>query len=154
MDITPETDGKTHINIYSKGKTLLGRMLSNMSGYKIDTVDGRFDCVEGYWYWLATGCQHNELRTASGFKAKERGRELLKGFTEYPPADEFRLKITLALVSKLILNPEIVKELKKSSLPFTHYYVYSDKVIFPEGGIWLIDVWSMLRIIIKEYPNG
>lgn len=39
--INPEEDGITHINIYSKGKTDLGRMLSNFAKFPIETVDGR-----------------------------------------------------------------------------------------------------------------
>jgi hypothetical protein len=42
-------DGITHINIYSKGKTELGRWLSNFTYHPIETEDGKFDSVEGYW---------------------------------------------------------------------------------------------------------
>ncbi len=45
-------DGVDHINIYSKGKTSLGRFLSNFVQADIETEDGDFASVEGYWYWL------------------------------------------------------------------------------------------------------
>lgn len=45
-------DGVDHINIYSKGKTSLGRFLSNFAQADIETEDGNFASIEGYWYWL------------------------------------------------------------------------------------------------------
>lgn len=45
-------DGIDHINIYSKGRTALGRFLSNFAQAEIETEDGEFASIEGYWYWL------------------------------------------------------------------------------------------------------
>jgi len=42
------SDGVTHINIYSKGKTSLDRALSNFAHTPIETVDGKFASIEGY----------------------------------------------------------------------------------------------------------
>ena len=50
--INPKQDGISHVNIYSQGKTELGRMLSNFYHYQVITKDGNFTSVEGYWYWL------------------------------------------------------------------------------------------------------
>ena len=36
----PKDDGITHINIYSQGKTQLGRFLSNFEPSPIETEDG------------------------------------------------------------------------------------------------------------------
>ena len=52
-EIIPTEDGITHINIYSKGQTELGKMLSNFAKFPIQTVDGNFMSVEGYWYFLS-----------------------------------------------------------------------------------------------------
>ena len=52
MILTPQNDGITHINVYSKGKTTLGRWLTNFAHTPIDTIDGHFESIEGYWYWL------------------------------------------------------------------------------------------------------
>ena len=75
MDST--TDGVDHINVYSQGKTQLGRNLSNFSRFPICTDDGNFYSIEGYWYWLLT--KDDSLRKMWGFKAKAHGREMLKG---------------------------------------------------------------------------
>jgi len=46
-------DGVTHVNIYSKAKTELGRWLSNFAYAPIRiTGHGRFASIEAYWYWL------------------------------------------------------------------------------------------------------
>ena len=48
-----EDDGITHINVYSKGATALGRALSNFARIPVMVVpNGRFESVEAYWYWL------------------------------------------------------------------------------------------------------
>ena len=48
-----EDDGVTHINVYSKGATALGRALSNFARIPVVVVpNGRFESVEAYWYWL------------------------------------------------------------------------------------------------------
>lgn len=144
-------DGKTHINVYSKAKTILGKMLSNFSSYYIDTPYGRFASLEGYWYWLVTGKQHNELRIAYGFKAKELGRKLLNGLPEWDNSPGFRLRIVAALLNKIIQHEEIEKEFIKNDLPFDHYYVYGDKVITVPNNKWINDFLNFLREeIIKE----
>lgn len=71
--VDPNEDGVTHINIYSQGKTELGRMLSNFYKCRIDTKDGVFNSVEGYWYWLGIeDCKEKDaLKTLSGYQAKK-----------------------------------------------------------------------------------
>ena len=62
---TPSTDGIDHINIYSKGKTSLGRWLSNFAKSPIETEDGHFDSIEGYWYWYWLSSKDDTLRALS-----------------------------------------------------------------------------------------
>jgi hypothetical protein len=50
--IDPKKDGIEHINIYSKGRTALGIFLSNFTQCDLETEDGEFSSIEGYWYWL------------------------------------------------------------------------------------------------------
>jgi len=54
MKYDSKDDGITHINIYSKGKTLLGKMLSNWSYYPIYLVLGRFNSIEGLIFYLSS----------------------------------------------------------------------------------------------------
>lgn len=129
-------DGITHINIYSKGKTLLGRLLSNFANTPFNhPEDGMFKSVEGYWYWLS--CKDDRLRDVIGFDAKKLGRELRA--PDWCKDPEFKRKVCLAIKSKLEQNPGILSLMKANSLPFAHYYVYGDKVVEPEEGKWIIE---------------
>lgn len=121
--MNPQDDGKTHINIYSKGRTPLGRMLSNFAHYPIETEDGKFNTIEGYWFWL--GCGDESLRELSGPEAKARGSKLRP--EDWKRDGDFELKIKKAVAIKIEAYPEIRQALIKSSLPFTHYYEWDGK---------------------------
>lgn len=136
--MSPENDGITHINIYSKGKTELGRFLSNFTRCPIETEDGHFDSIEGYWYWLS--CKDDRLRTLSGFAAKYLGREL--GGRDWCDDSDFKRKICEAITIKLntqdsksVINkyPELLK------LQLVHYYTYGSKVVTPKEGKWILE---------------
>lgn len=56
----PDEDGVTHINIYSKGKTELGRWLTNFSYSPFNHPEyGKFLSMEGFWCWVSTGMMMN-----------------------------------------------------------------------------------------------
>lgn len=154
--IIPTDDGKTHINIYSKGVTELGRMLSNFYPFSFTTTtDGRFLSIEGYWYWLgidATDIQKDALRHVYNYRAKLTGEEL-KG--KYPKRfdNDFERKILKAIwlkvqTNKTMFTGEYVK------LPFYHYYVFGNKVIdVTEKYWWMVDGISRMRDRILETIN-
>ncbi|EEE9654043.1 hypothetical protein DFV33_04735 [Salmonella enterica subsp. enterica serovar Bareilly] len=55
VDITPSTDGLNHFNIYSQGRTEIGRMASNFyarPGEYFVTPHGPFRTLEGYYHYL------------------------------------------------------------------------------------------------------
>lgn len=134
-------DGISHINVYSKGKTELGRWLSNFTKSPINTEDGSFNSIEGYWYWLSSKDDH--LRQLSGFSAKEYGRKI--GANDWLEDEEFFIKIKKAIKIKLETFPEQKKKFKESTLPFTHYYLYGDKVVNVPKAKWIIDYLTDLR---------
>ena len=147
-DFTPETDGITHINVYSKGKTQLGRALSNFAHTPFNhAIYGEFASMEGFWYWISTGSKNDSLRRLYGFKAKSEGKQ-------YPrvtiPRHVFEGEIIEAAFYKLKDNPDIADMLMESTLPLTHYYAYGSpgtgyKVIHPESGVFLIEYFERLR---------
>lgn len=145
---TPENDGVDHINIYSKGKTILGRYLSNFTEAKIITEDGVFNSVEGYWYWLSSPDipERDELRKLHGFEAKEFGRRI--GSNEHGDTEEFRRKIKTAIEYK-IRNSHCVRAFTKSTLPFSHYYVYNGKKV-NAGFKWITIFVDSLRTTMKN----
>lgn len=143
-------DGKDYINIYSNGKTNLGRWLSNFTYAPFTCEEGSFNSIEGYWYWL--GCKDHRLTKAFGFPAKQIGRSVAR--TINLPEDEFRLKILKAIELKIEANPGMKKAFIQCTLPFKHYYMYGDKVVGPKGLEWLIEgvevIHNMLGCIERK----
>ncbi len=138
-------DGVTHVNIFSKGKTELGRLLTNFAHTPVWTEDGHFESIEGYWYWLSK--QDGRLRTLVGWQAKRLGRTLPD--KRALPMPEFRRRIELACRAKVQQHPYIRRLLQESSLPFTHYYEYDGRRI-DAGFEWLANMWEQVRRELKE----
>ena len=150
MRLGAKYDGETHINIYSQGQTQLGQFLSNFEYHPIETEDGRFDSIEGYWYWL--GCTHENkdlLKRTSGYQAKKLGREL--GSVEWLPEGIFRDKIKKAITKKLeTMDDYLQDEFIKSDLPFTHYYVYGNKNVKVPQVDWIVEFITNKRKELRE----
>jgi hypothetical protein len=155
MKYAPLTDGTDHINIYSAGKTLLGKALSNFAFCTLVVPeDGAFNSIEGYWYFLLTPEDRQgreKLRDLWGFEAKKHGQNLVGGDWPAPKdLNQFKVKIKLSMKCKIDQNPVIKEMLIKSELPFTHYYVFDGKCIRAKGCKWIIDEWERIR---KELKN-
>ena len=128
MEINPLRDGIDHINVYSRSKTAIGKMLSNFCPCSLKTRDGEFHSVEAYWYWLGIeDCPEKEiLRTLSGNEAKSAGKDLKK-IKGRRLDDAFEEKILDAILQKMYQNKELV--LSSKVLPLEHYYVFNSKVV-------------------------
>lgn len=137
----PNKDGIDHINVYSKGKTDLGRWLSNFCFSKIYIPHhGTFNSVEGYWYWLST--RDDRLRGLSGFQAKKLGKELPAVTTLSQELFEFYIK--MAIHHKINKHPHFRERFMYNNLPFEHYYVYGDKVV-DAGYKWITQFLTDLK---------
>lgn len=135
-------DGVTHINIYSKAKTDLGRYLSNFTQCGLLTEDGSFESIEGYWYWLSS--KNDKLRSLHGWEAKHYGRSV--GGKDWIDDADFKRKICLAIEYKIKTMPfELWTQFYSSDAPFKHYYVYNDKIVEPKEGKWIIDHITQVR---------
>lgn len=148
MKLKPENDGIDHINVYSKGKTELGKFLTNFAHTPVTTEDGHFESIEGYWYWLS--CNDDDLRLLHGWKAKELGRKLEA--LDWCDDDEFKRKILAAIEWKIrwALDSSFYFPYKESTLPFVHYYVYDNKIIKPKEGKWIMDFLESFRKALNE----
>lgn len=145
MNYVPEDDGVTHINIYSKGKTELGRWLTNFADSPFYHPEyGYFRTMEGFWYWLKTGMQYDQLREVYGFQAKELGRK-------WPAVEveRFEDKIKNAIRIKLLSHPHMLNKLIDSTLPLTHYYVYGGKLV-PAGYEWITEYIENIRTACQQ----
>jgi hypothetical protein len=146
LNFKPEDDGITHINVYSKGKTELGRFLSNFADCNVMTEDGPFRTIEGYWYWLSVSKEdpwRDKLRLTSGWDSKKLGREL-RG-NDWLKTQSFKDKIRKAIFIKIVSNQAMLEQFVVTKLPFTHYYIYGNKIMdVPEAG-WIMEFIEWLR---------
>lgn len=141
MTWDPERDGVDHVNVYSKGRTRLGRDLSNFAHTPFrHPVHGWFASVEGFWYWLS--CRDQRLRGAYGWRAKALGREV--GGVDWLHGEDFRDEIRTALACKLAQTPGLLARLEDNDLPLAHYYAYGGKVVPVPGAAWILDYLNTL----------
>lgn len=148
--INPDEDGVTHINVWSKAKTELGRQLSNFAHTPFThPVHGYFASIEGYWYWCGSGMQHDALRNLHGFTAKSAG---MRYEFVFRPEDEFQDLIREGLRLKLEQNPGLLAAFINSKLPFVHYFVYPGNVVKKEKHNWQMEYLEELRREFKQTP--
>ena len=146
--LNPVDDGVLFINIYTKGVTRLGRLLTNLSDIPLTHPKyGTFRTAEGFWYYLKTGCEHESLRALPGFEAKTVGSGLPSVWNT-----NFQEDFKIGLRNKLEGHSELFQLFTESTLPFEHFYFYpsrnSDtppKVIEPKEVRWLTEFWTELR---------
>lgn len=161
-NIDPNEDGKSHINIYSQGKTEVGRVLSNWDKHPLILPHGVFYGIEPYWFYLKSGGDP-VFWVLSGWKAKEFyrdeyehgkskkykeidfytksrvGRNLngelgWKADNTLNNYNNFKMHITNAFWMKYLQHPKVKELLINSHLPFKHYYTYGtgDKKVLVE----------------------
>ena len=140
-------DGTRHINIYSQGKTPLGRMLSNFFRFRFTCEDGTFESVEGYWHWLGIKeCQEKDvLKHMYGYEAKKTGEELKRRIGKHH-VDRFCEKVLGAIWLKIKSSTQYFGDTRLNSLPLEHYYNFSGKIIDVKTKyLWLIDGIDEMR---------
>lgn len=157
LDVTK--DGKTHINIYSSGRTVLGRALSNFSYYRFTHDElGTFSGMEGLYYYISTGMKHDAFRRLAGFSAKKLGKQLPRIEMK---KEEFERLLRLGCRAVYRDNPKIhdlildqVIENKGELVPFVHYYLNGLTASVPVGNEWLVEEWEAIRKDALEQAGG
>lgn len=148
----PDDDGIKHINIYSQGRTELGRMLSNFyhSPFTFEPY-GTFQSAEGFYFWYLTGQVHHELKYMYGAEAKKAGTKYRTERLDVLGLTEDDLKVMMQmLVHKVLQNENILSLLKSSTLPFCHYYSYKERVVIPNGVDWLSGLYEDIRTALCD----
>lgn len=146
--LDPEKDGITHINVYTKGKTPLGRKLTNISNIPFELEEyGSFSSAEGYWFWLRLNKTKEEFRTMDAFEAKKQGSLMVQSpFNIVKPVDDyFKEDFKKGIRAKLRQNKDILIELLKTDLPLTHYYVQGFVVKDKSEHQWQLDEIERIR---------
>lgn len=166
-DYFSEDDGVTHINIYSGGKTPLGRFLSNFTYATTETPHGRFNSLEGYYHYLKSTMaiigspnsnelfhQYNDtlyqLRQASGKSAQHFGRALRQqlmanGVWFDDTQSIIKNGLFVEALKSKISSSGYRERFLASTLPFTHYYLFGNTINFKPHYNDLSDVLTELR---------
>lgn len=153
----PLNDGVDHINIYTKGKTILGKRLTNLSDDPVTVgVYGTFQCLEGFWYYYLTGCIYPELKTMNGFQAKKFGKGIRDDRIDKDGLTNDQKEVLKeAIRSKLRQNKDLLRLLIQSDLPLAHYYFYgkedNPKVHYLSQYDWIVEEIERIRKVCKEY---
>lgn len=141
LEFSPSEDGISHINVYTRGATVLGRGLSNLSDCNIEhPYFGHFRTLEGLWYYMKTGFKDDTFRIVKGLSAREQGKKMPSA--QYPL---FNKMFKLGMLEKLDRNQNLQHELINNDLPLAHYYVYGTRVHQLNHHQWQLDYWMLLR---------
>jgi hypothetical protein len=151
MELNIQDDSVTHINVYTKGATILGRMMSNLANSSIEHPRyGHFRTLEGLWYYLKTGLTEDSFRVLQGYECRKAGKDILPIWNT-----NFHRDFKIGIVLKILANSELKILLEASTLPFVHYYYYGNvpgkqKLIVPRGHEWQVEFWDSMRRQLKE----
>lgn len=129
-------DSVTHINIWYRADTELGRLLSHFSYSPfVHPYYGPFNSMEGFWFYIRSIERDDKLRNLYGAKAKEYGRTLT---CQWCP--NFREIINIANFYKIEQNEHLKKLVLASTLPFKSYYLFGEGqvLIHPKEHEWLV----------------
>ncbi len=178
MILDPRNDGVDHINVYSKGVTELGKMLTNFSKHRFMVHGYEFDSLEAWWYWellreagvidrwnngeLAPDASSDllMLRWTYGTNAKRIGTKLVAGYIGQrgAPSAEFRKRYAEAAAVRLQTDLRLIRLLRESKLPLVHYYWYGRadklKVVQDLKHQWVLEIWTEFRKQLQDELNS
>lgn len=114
----------THINIDSRAKTDMGKMLTHLYESKfVHPEFGPFQSMEGFWAYVRNNGSGNQFRTMHGMTARRASQKV-----KSRKIDFFYEIILEANFEKITQNTEgLADMLKESTLPFDHYYVFGPR---------------------------
>lgn len=155
--MTPDTDGIDHINIYTKGKTELGRSLTNLSPYPLIHDGVRFHSMEAFWYYhklRMLGLTYLHFSTMKGFEAKKAGAKIKENLSP-EQFEEFKALMIDGMKCRLRQNRQLLQLLVDSDLPFKHYYGYGStaagwKIVELTRHDWQCELYEEIRSICKK----
>jgi predicted NAD-dependent protein-ADP-ribosyltransferase YbiA (DUF1768 family) len=168
MSFTPATDGIDHVNVYSRGRTEAGKLLSNFAATPFTLHGVRFASVEGFYQSVLYDADADRAAIAatSGREAKAFGKRSGKrpgdpvrtwdGRVMPFGGEEFQAEVAQAIREKVGQNPEVrAALLATGNLPLTHYYVMWGRPVVPRGETGLLtNLLTSLREAWKQKASG
>lgn len=116
-------DGQTHIRISPKGKTRLGRLLTNRAHTPFHCV-GRgtsleYASLEAFWLCARSDDHENAvLRAVHGLAADKMAMRVPR---KARPGNVFRTEVIQAMRCKIAQSPELRELLSQNTLPLIRY---------------------------------
>lgn len=140
-------DGVDHINIWEKGNTELGKVLSPSVTIPFNHgLFGHFETMEGFWHYIHSAERDDRIRNMSGTSLKNFARKLSPTRVKH-----FKALIIDANYQKIKKYKQVVESLKESSLPFDAYYTNNVGLrIRHNYSVWLCAGFEEIRKALKE----
>lgn len=130
------------LNAYSGSDDRLGFLLSNFAQTPFDhPVHGKFESVEGWWYWYGAGGDER-LRAMYGYTAKKFGA----GLTRVHRPDMIA-QLESVLECKIASSSELQTLLKTNTLPIVHHYTYGGGVVWPKH----VEFINTLTLVVDRF---
>jgi len=165
----PKKDGIGHINVSVKGKTKIGRILSNPAKTPFILHDHQFQSVEGF---LQSQLSYNhdvreKISKGYGLKARRYSKEVK--IKDGDPIMAWNKKVIIykskdwddevkKAVNAKIEQSEWAKNalISTGNLPLVHYHVKSGNVIINESFIpdYLMEIRAGLKTIVQSTHRG
>lgn len=152
-----QLDGVEHINIDSRGKTELGRLLVHMEKSDFThQVWGPFSSMEGFWGFVRNGGKGDQFRKVHGMAARRESKAM-----QTQRITDFEAIILEANYFRAMANPRLHQLLIESTLPFEHYYIFGEKgtpagsasnpgkLVHPPASALIVRIMTDLRIMLK-----
>lgn len=140
-------DGVDHINIWEKGTTELGKVLSPSVTIAFNhNVFGHFETMEGFWHYIHSAERDDRIRNMSGTSLKNFARKLSPTRVKH-----FKALIIDANYQKIKKYKQIVESIKESNLPFDAYYTNNVGLrIRHNYSVWLCAGFEEIRKALQE----
>lgn len=157
--LSVDQDGISHINIYSRGKTKLGKQLTNMYHFKFIYDNVEFISVEQAWHFYKF-CKYPELankilKLDSSFKCLDFAKANKQNDIDTQSV-MFKELMKDVIRTRLECDEPLMNLLRNSWLPFEHYYAYSSKIHDQRHKYeWLINIFEDFRTELQfEYLDN
>jgi len=153
INLDLKEDGKSFINISSKGRTFLGRFLSHNKRCYLSLPEGVFQSVGGYWYYLTTREKDSRLFEVNGWETELLATQLSPlPKKQQLPAAELQAKIKKALDQKLKWSEYWMEEFTESTLPFLQYHLDAEGNVVDESKKyrWLLNHLEARRTLLQQ----
>ena len=128
--VSKHQNGSAYINISSESKQELGRILHPAWKHPFThPIYGNFNCLEGFRWFLASGCLKQNLREKYGHEMAIFGRS-----SKRLPYQEELKSLIEAFGYQLEQNPklrealEMIKANHAKDIPVTYFHVYGNAV--------------------------